>query len=79
MSNLAKKEYIIEIRQRYFLITKSENSLILNEHCTVYSFNRKYAIKCFFNLYPNVMKQDLLSSLLTNPLKNGEKSLMMML
>lgn len=45
MSNLAKKEYIIEIRKRYFLATKSEKSLILDELCTVCSFNRKYAIR----------------------------------
>ncbi len=45
MSNSAKKEYLIEIRKRYFLATKTEKSLILDELCTVCNFNRKYAIR----------------------------------
>lgn len=45
MSNSAKKEYLIEIRKRYFLVTKTEKSLILDELCTVCDFNRKYAIR----------------------------------
>lgn len=45
MSNSAKKEYLAEIRKRYFLATKAEKSLILDELCTVCNFNRKYAIR----------------------------------
>jgi hypothetical protein len=45
MSNSAKKEYLIEIRKRYFLATKEEKSQILDELCTVCKFNRKYAIR----------------------------------
>ena len=45
MSNSAKKEYLTEIRKRYFLSTKAEKSLILDELCTVCKFNRKYAIR----------------------------------
>ncbi len=46
MSNSAKKEYLQEIRRRYFLATKQERSVILNEFCAVCKFNRKYAIRC---------------------------------
>jgi len=45
MSNSAKKEYLFEIRKRYYLAGKSEKSLILDEFCTVCKFNRKYAIR----------------------------------
>ena len=45
MSNAAKKEYINEIRERYFSSTKTEKSLILDELCSVCKFNRKYAIR----------------------------------
>ena len=45
MSNLSKKEYLIEIRKRYFLATRAEKSLILDELCAICSFNRKYAIR----------------------------------
>lgn len=45
MSNSAKKEYLIELRKRYFTATKAEKSLILDELCTVCGFNRKYAIR----------------------------------
>ena len=45
MSNSAKKEYLNEIRKRYFLATKEEKSQILDELCTVCKFNRKYAIR----------------------------------
>ena len=45
MSNSAKKEYLIEIRQRYFTATKKEKSLILDEVCRICRFNRKYAIR----------------------------------
>ena len=45
MSNSSKKEYLIEIRKRYFTATKTEKSLILDELCAVCKFNRKYAIR----------------------------------
>jgi len=45
MSNSAKKEYLIEIKKRYFLATKTEKSQILDELCTVCRYNRKYAIR----------------------------------
>ena len=45
MSNSAKKEYLIEIKKRYFLATKTEKSQILDELCTVCKYNRKYAIR----------------------------------
>lgn len=48
MSNSAKKEYLREIRERYFLATKSERSIILNEFCAVCGFNRKYAIRLIY-------------------------------
>ena len=45
MSNSSKKEYLQEIKKRYFLVTKQERSIILDEFCTVCGFNRKYAIR----------------------------------
>ena len=45
MSNSAKKEYLQEIRKRYFLSSRSEKSIILDEFCTVCGLNRKYAIR----------------------------------
>ena len=45
MSNSSKKEYLQEIKKRYFLATKQERSIILDEFCTVCGFNRKYAIR----------------------------------
>lgn len=45
MSNSAKKEYLQQIRIRYFSSNKSEKSIILDEFCAVCSFNRKYAIR----------------------------------
>jgi len=48
MSNSAKKEYLREIRERYFLATKFERSIILNEFCAVCGFNRKYAIRLIY-------------------------------
>jgi hypothetical protein len=45
MSNSAKKEYLGQIRKRYFTATKNEKSLILDEFCTVCGYNRKYAIR----------------------------------
>lgn len=48
MSNSAKKEYLVEIRKRYFTATKAEKSLILDEVCTVCGFNRKYAVRLIY-------------------------------
>jgi hypothetical protein len=45
MSNKAKKEYLLEIRKRYFSSTKAEKQSILNEFCKVCDYNRKYAIR----------------------------------
>ena len=45
MSNSSKKEYLNEIRKRYFTATKTEKSLILDELCAVCNYNRKYAIR----------------------------------
>lgn len=45
MSNSAKKEYLNEVRKRYFTAIKTEKSLILDELCSVCGFNRKYAIR----------------------------------
>lgn len=45
MSNSSKNEYLEEIKKRYFLATKQERSIILDEFCSVCSFNRKYAIR----------------------------------
>lgn len=45
MSNSSKKEYLQEIKKRYFLVTKQERSIILDEFCSVCGFNRKYAIR----------------------------------
>jgi hypothetical protein len=45
MSNSAKKEYLQEIRKRYFLASRSEKTLILDEFCAVCGLNRKYVIR----------------------------------
>lgn len=45
MSNSAKKEYLHEIRKRYFLVSRSEKILILDEFCAVCGLNRKYVIR----------------------------------
>jgi len=45
MSNSAKKEYLNEIRKRYFTAIRTEKSHILDEVCTVCNYNRKYAIR----------------------------------
>jgi hypothetical protein len=34
-----------ELKKRYFLATKQDRSIILDEFCIVCSFNRKYAIR----------------------------------
>ena len=45
MSNKAKKEYLLEVRKRYFSASKSEKSIILQEFCKICKYNRKYAIR----------------------------------
>ncbi len=45
MSNSAKKEYLEEIKKRYFLANRKDKSLILDEFCTVCNLNRKYVIR----------------------------------
>jgi len=45
MSNSAKKEYLQEIRKRYFLASRSDKTLMLDEFCTVCNLNRKYVIR----------------------------------
>ncbi len=45
MSNSAKKEYLQEIRKRYFIATKADKTLILDEFSTVCNLNRKYCIR----------------------------------
>ena len=45
MSHDAKKEYLTRIRSRYSLASKAEKKKILDEFCTVCSYNRKYAIR----------------------------------
>lgn len=45
MSNSAKKEYLQEIRKRYFLASRTDKTIILNEFCHVCSLNRKYVIR----------------------------------
>jgi len=45
MSGKAKREYLEEIKKRYFTSTKLEKGQILDEFCTNCSYNRKYAIR----------------------------------
>lgn len=45
MSNDLKKEIITKLRLRYQESKKSEKGLILNELCTNFDYNRKYAIR----------------------------------
>lgn len=45
MSKRAKREYLLEIRKRYFSSTKTEKQSILNEFCSNCGYNRKYAIR----------------------------------
>ena len=45
MSNSAKKEYLNEIRKRYYTASRTGKSNILDEVCTVCNYNRKYAIR----------------------------------
>jgi len=44
MSKKAKREYLAEIRKRYFLLSKTDKQLILDEFCNNCGYNRKYAI-----------------------------------
>jgi hypothetical protein len=45
MSNKAKKEYLREIRKRYFSSSKQQKQSILDEFCKNCNYNRKYAIR----------------------------------
>jgi len=45
MSKKAKKEYLAEIRKRYFNTTKEEKKKILDEFYSNCRYNRKYAIR----------------------------------
>ncbi|MDP2304126.1 MAG: hypothetical protein Q8N03_17075 [Ignavibacteria bacterium] len=45
MSGKAKREYLEEIKKRYFTSTKLGKVQILDEFCTNCSYNRKYAIR----------------------------------
>jgi len=45
MSGKAKREYLDEIKKRYFTSTKLEKGQILDEFCANCSYNRKYAIR----------------------------------
>jgi len=45
MSHDAKKQYLLGIRSRYCLASKSEKKKILDEFCSVCHYNRKYAIR----------------------------------
>jgi hypothetical protein len=45
MSNSATKEYLLEIKKRYFFSSKQEKTHILDEFCSVCNFNRKYVIR----------------------------------
>ena len=45
MSKKAKREYLAEIRKRYFLLSKTDKQLILDEFCNNCGYNRKYAIR----------------------------------
>ena len=45
MSGKSKREYLQEIKKRYFTSTKLEKGQILDEFCKNCSYNRKYAIR----------------------------------
>lgn len=45
MSKKAKREYLLEIRKRYFTVSKLQKKQILNEFCVNCKYNRKYAIR----------------------------------
>lgn len=49
MSNSSKKEYLFEVRKRYFSVSKIEKKIILDEFCTNCTYNRKYAIRLINN------------------------------
>ncbi len=57
MSNSAKKEYLQEIRKRYFLASRSDKSIILDEFCTVCGLNRKYAIRLIWKKESSVNRK----------------------
>jgi hypothetical protein len=45
MSKKAKKEYLLQIRERYKSANKKDKNKILDEFCQVCGYNRKYAIR----------------------------------
>jgi hypothetical protein len=45
MSSNAKREYLKNIRHRYYTASKLEKMTILNEFCSVCGYHRKYAIR----------------------------------
>lgn len=45
MRNESKREYLKEIRERYFDASRTAKAHILNEFCKVCGYNRKYAIR----------------------------------
>ncbi len=45
MSNQSKYEYLQDLRFRYGGATKQQKQAMLDEFCTVCSYNRKYAIR----------------------------------
>lgn len=57
MSNSAKKEYLREIRKRYFSGTKLEKIAILDEFCANCSYNRKYAIRLISREEKNIYRK----------------------
>jgi hypothetical protein len=45
MSNKAKREYLKEVKKRYFSSSKQQKQSILDEFCKNCNYNRKYAIR----------------------------------
>lgn len=45
MSEKAKREYLLEIKERYKSANKKDKTIILDEFCSVCNYNRKYAIR----------------------------------
>lgn len=45
MSRIAKRQYLMAIKERYQKARKAEKAIILNEFCAVCGYHRKYAIR----------------------------------
>ena len=45
VTHAARKEYLYEIKERYYFSSRKEKAVILDEFCRVCEFNRKYAIR----------------------------------